>query len=371
MKIGITGQIGFIGSHLSNTLRYFRNDHEVVPFEDRYFENLDEMDAFVRDCDVIIHLAAMNRHGEPQVIYDTNLRLVTALIASLRRTNRKSHLIFSSSTQEERDNAYGRSKKEGRKLLEAWASENGGRCSALLIPNVFGPFGKPHYNSVISTFSYQLTHGVDPKIEIDAALKLIYVNDLVKNIIGLIDGKDSRIRTIPIDHTAEVKVSEILGTLCRYKEQYLDNHTIPVMHTPFDVALFNTFRSYIDSDTLCLKLTVHTDNRGHLFESIKTHAGGQVFFSVTEPGVTRGNHFHTRKIERFCVVRGEALIKIRKIGTGTINEYRVSGADPSFIDMPVWHTHNITNIGSDGLETLFWSNEIFNPSDSDTFAETV
>jgi UDP-2-acetamido-2,6-beta-L-arabino-hexul-4-ose reductase len=371
MKVGITGQAGFIGNHLFNYLKYARKDVEPVRFEDSYFENQDLLDSFVRQCDVIIHLAAMNRHGEPQVIYDTNVRLVQDLISSIERNNHKPHILFSSSTQEEKDNPYGRSKKEGRRLFEEWAERNGARFTALIIPNVFGPFGKPFYNSAISTFSYQLTHNLEPKIEIDASLKLIYINDLVKKISDAINENNSLIRSINVAHSSEIKVSDILNKIIEFKNLYLDNLIIPDLKSRFEISLFNTFRSYIESEHYPVLLNLHSDNRGYLFESIKTQTGGQVFFSVTEPGITRGNHFHMRKIERFCVVKGEAVIRLRKIGTDKIIEYQVSGQRPSFIDMPVFYTHNITNVGPEVLETLFWSNEIYNTDDSDTYYETV
>jgi UDP-2-acetamido-2,6-beta-L-arabino-hexul-4-ose reductase len=149
------------------------------------------------------------------------------------------------------------------------------------------------------------------------------------------------------------------------------NNIIPELNSYFDICLFNTFRTYIKNDHYPVDLFLHKDDRGHLSEVIKTNVGGQAFFSVTKPGITRGNHFHRRKIERFCVVEGEALIKLRKIGTDDVIEYRVSGEKPATIDMPIFYTHNITNVGDRDMYTLFWSNEFFNPEDSDTFYEEV
>ena len=179
LKIGITGQAGFMGTHLFNNLKLFPTEFEPVPFQDDFFSVDGQLDQFVSSCDVIVHLAAMNRHGDPQMIYDTNIRLVHLLIAALERTGSRAHVLFSSSTQEERENPYGRSKKEGRILLKAWAEKNGGGFTGLVIPNVFGPFGNPYYNSVIATFSHQLNRNETPKIEVDAELKLIYIGELV------------------------------------------------------------------------------------------------------------------------------------------------------------------------------------------------
>jgi UDP-2-acetamido-2,6-beta-L-arabino-hexul-4-ose reductase len=182
-KIGITGQNGFIGKHLYNTLGLFPKEFERVDFQKGFFEDENRLDDFVSQCDVIVHLAAMNRHNDPQVIYETNTGLVKSLIAALERTKSKAHVLFSSSTQEERDNLYGKSKKEGRQLMSAWAKESGGKFSGMVIPNVFGPFGHPYYNSVVATFCHQLSHDETPKIEVDGEIKLIYVGELVDSIV--------------------------------------------------------------------------------------------------------------------------------------------------------------------------------------------
>ena len=185
-RIGITGNNGFVGYHLYQTIALQKEEFTLIEFERNFFENDQTLDSFVSSCDVIVHLAALNRHNESQVIYDTNTTLVIKLIASLIRTNSKPHLIISSSTQEDRDNLYGKSKKEGRLLLSEWANKNGGRLSGLIIPNVYGPFGHPNYNSVIATFCHQLANGESPIIDIDGNLKLIYVGELVEGIIKLI-----------------------------------------------------------------------------------------------------------------------------------------------------------------------------------------
>src|SRR5512133_19655 len=182
LKIGITGQPGFIGTHLYNFFGLKKDEVTRIPFKDEYFSDQTVLENFVKQCDVIIHLAALNRHNDPQTIYDTNILLVKKLIAAMEVTNSTPHVLFSSSTQEERDNMFGKSKREGRELFNAWAQKNNARFTGLVIPNVFGPFGNPYYNSVVATFCHQVTHNEQPKIEIDAKLKLIYIGDLV-NII--------------------------------------------------------------------------------------------------------------------------------------------------------------------------------------------
>ncbi len=173
IRIGITGQPGFVGTHLYNTLGTFPGEFERIPCEDAFFADEAKLRAFVRNCDAIVHLAAMNRAPDPKVIYDTNVRLVKQLIAAMDAENVTPHVLFSSSTQEERNNPYGDSKKEGRRLLQEWAGRSGGKFTGCVIPNVFGPYGRPNYNSVVATFCHKLTHGETPEIQIDGCIKLI------------------------------------------------------------------------------------------------------------------------------------------------------------------------------------------------------
>ena len=370
IRIGITGQAGFVGTHLFNFLG-LQEDVERVDFDDSYFQEEQQLRSFVKKCDVIVHLAAMNRHNDPEILYRTNILLVEQLIGAFETEGVIPHVIFSSSTQEERDNKYGQSKKAGRELLLDWSVRNNAAFTGMVIPNVFGPFGNPFYNSVIATFSHQLTHNEQPKIEIDGTLNLIYVGELVAVIWDIIVQKRSA-SVFPVSSTSEARVSEILALLENFKSLYFENAVLPVINNSFELNLYNTFRSYIDHSThFPVSLKKNTDNRGTFVETVKTSIGGQFSFSTTHPGITRGEHFHTRKIERFVVIQGKAVIELRKIGTDEVLKFELDGENPSFVDMPVWYTHNITNVGSDDLLTLFWINEFFNPSDPDTYFEKV
>ncbi|NQX40312.1 UDP-2-acetamido-2,6-beta-L-arabino-hexul-4-ose reductase [Pedobacter steynii] len=371
IKIGITGQSGFVGQHLYNTIRLFPEEFELVEYHRSFFEDQERLNNFVSNCDVIVHLAAMNRDPDPQIIYDTNVVLIDKLYKALVFTNSKAHILFSSSSQEEKDNLYGKSKKRGRELLANWAAQGPGKFTGLIIPNVFGPFGQPYYNSFIATFCHQLTHFEQPEIQVDGEVKLIYVADLVKVMISEIRNCSGR-DLFPVCHSEERKVSEILSLLEKYKTQYFDAGIIPALNGQFDLDLFNTFRSYIDvKNKFPVKFIQHTDVRGTFVEVIRLNVGGQVSFSTTVPGVTRGNHYHTRKIERFAVIKGKALIQLRKIGSTEIFDFYLDGNEPAYVDMPVWYTHNIKNIGDDELYTNFWINEFFDPTDPDTYFENV
>lgn len=371
IKIGITGQNGFVGNHLYNTLGLFTDEFERIPFKKDYFNDNALLDEFVSQCDVIVHLAAMNRHESQEVIYQTNIDLVQKLVNSLERTNSKIHLLFSSSSQEERDNLYGKSKKEGRELFANWAIKTGGKFTGMIIPNVFGPFGKPNYNSFIATFCYKLTHSEIPTIDVDGEVKLIYVGELVNEIIKNIREGKSEV-TLEIPHTSVHKVSEVLQKLNHFKVTYFDNGEIPELQSIFDLNLFNTFRTYFDLEThYPVTFMQHTDARGAFVEIIRLGIGGQCSFSTTVAGITRGNHFHTRKIERFAVIKGKALIQLRKIGTNEVLDFHLDGAEPAYVDMPIWYTHNIQNVGEEDLYTIFWINEPYNPEDADTYFEKV
>ena len=374
-KVGITGQSGFMGTHLYNYLK-LKNEFQLIDFKDSYFEDSNILENFVAECDVIIHLAAMNRHGDPQVIYNTNVGLVDKLIKACEKTKSLPYILFSSSSQEEKDNLYGKSKLDGRRMLEEWAKRNSARFTGFIIPNVFGPFGHPYYNSVVATFCHQLTHNEEPQIQVDGNLKLIYINELTEEFYRFIKEahlkKEPSVQSYQVPHTSEKKVSEILSLLKNIKAGYFENGMLPSLNNQFERNLFNTFVCYMDiKNHFPVKYTLHSDERGSFVETVKLNSGGQVSFSTTKPGIIRGNHYHTRKAERFAVIKGKARIQLRRIGTDEIFEFYLDGNEPAYVDMPIWYTHNITNIGEDEVYTIFWISEHFNPEDTDTFFEEV
>lgn len=374
IKIGVTGQAGFVGTHLYNILK-LKEEFEVIDFKDTFFLSKDSLNKFVSQCDAIVHLAAMNRHKDDNVLYNTNVKLVEQIIEACNETSSSPHILFSSSTQEERDNPYGRSKLKGRELLEKWAKKNGAGFTGLIIPNVFGAFGIPNYNSVIATFCYKLTHNEIPEIHIDGTLELIYVHKLTSEIINKIteqyNFEEKKIERYLVPYQYKAKVSEILSILENFTNEYLAKGVFPDLSKGFVKDLFNTYRTYIDEDHYPFQYKKHSDPRGSFVEIARTNSSGQFSYSTTVSGITRGNHYHTRKVERFAVIKGKATIQLRRIGTDKITNYKLDGEKPSFVDIPIWTTHNIINIGDDELLTLFWINEPYDQEDPDTYFETV
>jgi len=376
LKIGITGQAGFIGTHLFNTLGLYPDKYEGVQFEDNYFNNENLLYAFVCQCDVIVHLAALSRHSDQNIVYETNIRLIKQLIGAMESKAKIPHILFSSSIQEENDSEYGRSKREGRKMLEDWAEQNNANFTGMLFPNVFGPFGKPNYASFIATFCYKLTHGEVPEVFIDSNVKLIYSNNLINKILSKIDeianGEKQRVECDYVNYDFEMKVTDILKLLEKFKSLYFDKGIIPKLKNMNEVNLFNTFICYFDyRNHYPAKLIQQNDSQGVFSLTPKSGIGGQISFSKTAPGMTRGNCYHTQKIERIIVIKGKAKIQMRRIGTAEVMEFYLNGTEPEYVDIPIWHTYNITNIGDEELNTQFWTNEWFVQNDNDTYFETV
>ena len=369
MKIGITGSSGFIGYHLENTIKQIE-DYKLIRFEREFFNNEDHLDRFTLSCDVIVHLAGLNRHEDENLILKTNVDLAEKLSDSISRVNFKKKLVYISSIHEDSKSPYGISKYKSRKILTDSSKKTGFNLSSLIVPNVFGPFCKPNYNSFIANFCDALINNKSPKIIIDDNIGLIYIKSLVSIIISEFNTSPNLKKIIPSEFN--LKVSEVLEILNNFKKMYLEKREIPNISENFRLNLFNTFRSYIDYPNFFpILYKYNIDDRGNFIEILRANSLGQYSFSTTRPQITRGNHYHTRKIERFAVISGEAVIKMRKIGTKDIIEYKLSGKSPSFFDIPLWYTHSIKNIGKENLLTLFWINEPYNDDDPDTFFENV
>lgn len=368
ISVGITGYTGFIGKSLLNFF-YTKKDINLLLFDDVDFNQNEKLQYFVKKSDVIIHLAAINRDKDLNNLYKTNISLVQLIIDACEKTNSNPKIIFSSSTQENLDNPYGKSKLECRKLFENWAKNNNSECSTLIIPNVFGPYCKPFYNSVVSTFCFQLVNGKKPSIDRDSNVNFIYVYDLIDQIDDLVRNQKKYKSLVNINSNIFISVSSLLEKLKNMHKVYFQNNTFPNLNDDFDRNLFITYQSFIPDNFYPKKNIVSSDHRGEFSEVVRSNGKGQFSYSFTKPNIIRGNHFHSRKIERFSVIKGSAIVKIRKINTSIVNEYLLKKSD--FIDIKPWHTHSITNIENNDLITLFWINEPYNLKDPDTYIEAV
>lgn len=352
IKVGITGQSGFIGTHLYNTLE-LKDNICLIPFEDNFFNENNKLEYFVRECDCIVHLAAMNRHGDSQVIYDTNINLVKELITACETTQSKPHILFSSSSQENLVNLYGKSKKEGRELFIQWALENNSKFTGFIIPNVFGPYGKPFFNSVVATFCHQLTHNEEPKIEIDGLLKLIYVDELVEEFYNAIvdNERTENVFTKNILHSYEAKVTEILRILRYYKETYFNKGTIPKINSEFEYNLFNTLLCFIPFDVYPLK--VNSSSFEGWRELLYSGNGGRLEFIDLELREVKEVRFNVKSMNRI-ILFGNWEVQVWKNGADNRDYYKGENGNIGLIDIPIWKSYLIKNVGSNVLRILKW-----------------
>jgi UDP-2-acetamido-2,6-beta-L-arabino-hexul-4-ose reductase len=371
LTIGITGAQGLIGWHMRAWLHAHRPEVEVRLGTRDTFADPGTLGRFVEGLAAIVHCAGMNR-GEDRAVEEGNVdiarRLATACEAVARAGGRYPLVVYTNSTHVGRDTAYGRGKRAAADLLGKAAGRQRAPFANLVLPHVFGEFGKPFYNSVVSTFCHQLAVGEPPRVQVDGDLELVHTQDVAARCFAAIaNTEDGECRV----SGAPLTVSALLDRLTEMCDAYAGRNVVPELGDPLDRALFNTLRSYRFPGSMPGLLTLHRDARGSLFEAVKATNGGQTFFSTTAPGVTRGNHFHTQKFERFIVCAGEAEIRLRRLFSDEIHRFRVAGDTPHYIDMPTFYAHDITNTGAGELLTLFWANEIFDPARPDTFAEAV
>lgn len=363
-RVGITGIDGLIGWHL----RCYLHSRGVAALraDKPEFASAETLRKFAAGCDVIVHLAGRNRGPDAEVAA-ANVSITEQLLAACDAAGVKPHIIFSSSTHIYRDTAYGASKRKCAEILRSWADSKGAVFTNLVLPNVFGESGKPFYNSAVSTFCHQLATGGKPEILKDAEIELLHAQAVAERICEIIA---KPVNAEIVLQGAKELVSVTLGKLAGMAKAY-GGHIVPALHSRHDIALFNTYRSYLFPAQAPVSVELKTDARGYLFEAAKSTGGGQTFISSTEPGITRGNHYHLRKFERFLVIKGKACIRVRKLFSESAHEFVVDGDTPQYVDMPAMHTHNISNIGEEKLITMFWANELLDPAAPDTYPENV
>lgn len=363
MKIVITGATGLLGWHLRcylSVLDTWKNN--VIALNRQDFNDDSILINALEGADVVVHCAGINR-AEDHELEHGNIALAERLVKVLRKSNAEPHLLYTNTIHKTADNAYGRGKLGADRLFREWAKARSVRYTELVLPHVFGEGGRPFYNSAVFTFCKQIVSGESLSINTGGMLELLHAQDISALIIDAVErGKTGELRL----KGRQISPAAVAGKLEAMHSSYT-KLVVPDLRDHFDLQLFNTLRSFMYPSYYPCQLTLHSDDRGSLFEAVKTDNGGQAFLSTTKPGITRGNHFHFGKMERFLVIHGEAKIRLRRLFDDEVREFLVSGDEPVFIDMPTLHTHNITNVGESELITLFWSHEIFDPENSDTY----
>lgn len=362
-RYAVTGARGFLGWHLRCALQEPGISVDAIPLGETF--DLAQAAAAVNGSARVIHIAGVNRASDEEVT-EGNIGFATQLAAALRAaTVPPTTIVYANSTQSTNGSVYGEAKAKASEILAAAAEEIGAGFVDVLLPNLFGEHGRPFYNAVTATFSHLIAKGERPVVENDKELTLLHAQNAADLLSGIAP------TSVLVDTQRRETVAGLLARLEGYGSLYRAGE-IPDVSDDFDRDLFNTFRSYTFPAQSPIALTRHADARGSFFEIIRSNGGsGQSSFSTTVPGVTRGDHFHRRKIERFTVLQGQARISLRRLHTDEVLSFDVSGDVPGAVDMPTLWAHNITNIGDEVLYTSFWTNDIFNAENPDTIAEVV
>jgi UDP-2-acetamido-2,6-beta-L-arabino-hexul-4-ose reductase len=365
----ITGANGFIGRNLSVTLAQHKNI-KLTFFDTN--TNPSALPSLVLQADFIFHLAGVNRPQNVEEFTTGNSGLTQTIISALKEHGKKTPLLISSSIQAAQDNPYGISKREAEEAVFDYGQSTGAPVHVFRLPNVFGKWCRPNYNSAIATFCHNNAHDMPIQINDPAVtMNLVYIDDVVSEFIATMDGKPHKIDVfceVPTVH--HITLGKIADLISSFKESRL-SRTIPDLSDPFTKKLYSTYLSYLPKDQFSYPLKMNIDDRGSFTEFIKTPDRGQVSVNISKPGITKGNHWHHTKNEKFMVVSGHGVIRFRQVGSEQIIEYHVSGDKLEVVDIPTGYTHNITNIGKTDMVTVMWCNEIFDPERPDTFFESV
>lgn len=364
----VTGSRGFIGRNLCAALR--RMEAVRLLEYDLGMQPAD-LELGLACADVIIHLAGVNRPRNVEEFQTGNAGSTEEMCATLLRSGRKPKIVLSSSIQAELDNPYGKSKRAAEEVLRTFADMTGAECVAHRFKNLFGKWCRPNYNSVTATFCHNIAHGLPVQIsDPEKTLEFTYIDDVVAAFVSELQPGAPGFRFAPPLPGTSLSLGELAAKIQAFRDMR-STLGLPDFSSAFDRALCATYLSYLDNDAFGYNLDVKSDQRGSLAEFIKSPAMGQIFVSRTHPGVTRGNHFHHTKTEKFLVVQGDAVIRFLHIEGGQVIEYRVRGEDYRVLDIPPGYTHSIENVGRDELVTLFWSSQVFDPQNPDTFSQPV
>lgn len=371
MKILVTGSAGFVGRNLVLELQNW--EHEILGCT--LETTKEELEQYTKECGFVFHLAGVNRPKEEKDFFKGNAGFTEELLALLEQAGNRAPVALSSSIQAERDNPYGRSKRQAEDLLFAHGEQTGAPVYVYRLPNLFGKWSMPNYNSVVATFCYNIARDIPVTIhDPDSEVPLCYIDDLVGEFLRCMKGKttpyitDSRYCTVPEVYRRSV------GQIASLLESFRENRStlaLPDLSDPFERKLYSTYLSYLPEDSFSYPLVTHSDHRGSFTEFLRTPDRGQVSVNVSKPGITKGNHWHHTKNEKFLVVLGQGLIRFRRVDGNEILEYPVSGGRLEVVDIPPGYTHTITNTGNTDLVTVMWVNECYDPKKPDTYVLEV
>ncbi|WP_174614765.1 capsular polysaccharide biosynthesis protein CapF [Virgibacillus ihumii] len=365
MKILVTGAKGFIGKNLVAELK---NRSYTDVFEYGRETNADLLSEYCKHADFVYHLAGVNRPESQNEFMQVNYGFTETLLANLKKHQNHCPVMIASSTQAESDNPYGNSKKAGEDLLFQYSQDTGAKVLIYRFPNAFGKWSRPNYNSVIATFCHNIAHDMpitvnDRNVELD----LVYIDDIVEELINALKGSETNTGEfcqVPVTH--KISLGKIVDLIYSFKKSR-EECSIPDVSDPFTKKLYSTYLSFLPEDQFSYDLKMNVDNRGSFTEIIKTEDRGQVSVNVSKAGITKGNHWHHTKNEKFLVVSGHGVIRFRKVDSDEVIEYFVSGEKLEVVDIPVGYTHNIENLGKTDMVTIMWANELFDPENPDTY----
>lgn len=368
MKVLITGANGFIGRNLQVHLSE-RKDVELKLFtRDQPAELLPEL---VTKVDFIFHLAGVNRPEDPQEFVSGNKDLTQTLCDSIAASGRNIPILYTSSIQADRDNPYGASKKGAEQALLALADAGDNPVHIFRLPNVFGKWARPNYNSAVATFCHNIVRGLPIQInDPHAAISLVYIDDVIECFVSLMDGKTNCQMYMDVEPVYSITVGELARQLGSFRDSR-QTLTTDAVGSGLTRALYSTYLSYVPPESFTYSVPKHGDERGVFVEMLKTKDSGQFSYFTAHPGITRGGHYHHSKTEKFLVIKGQACFRFRHIVTGRFHELSTSGDEPVIVEtVPGW-THDITNVGKDEMVVMLWANEIFDRKRPDTYAMPV
>lgn len=368
MKVLITGANGFVGRNLVSHLAE-RGDIEVLRFTRD--DSLDKLAGLVTQVDFIFHLAGINRPQNPQEFHTGNTDLTCALCEAIKSSGQKLPVLYTSSIQAELDNPYGSSKLGAEQALLDLNTSHGSPVSIFRLPNVFGKWAKPNYNSAVATFCNNIALGLPIQInDPHARINLVYIDDVVAQFIAVMDGKSTGGPFVDVEPQYSITVGALADQLNAFRDSRTTMITEPV-GTGLTRALYSTYLSYLPPDSFTYEVPKYGDPRGVFVEMLKTRDSGQFSYFTAHPGITRGGHYHHSKTEKFLVIKGSACFRFRHIVSGEFYELFTTGEKPEIVEtVPGW-THDITNIGTDEMIVMLWANEIFDREAPDTYARPV